>query len=529
MKDFNASKLIILVSVFIILFGNIAFFSNVTNVYPLSAKNILFLFSLAVVFSCAIIFLLSLFCYKYTLKPVLILILMISASASYYMDTFNVVINDDMIDNIFQTNIDEASDLITLKFILYLLFLGIVPSIFIYKLKISYKPAINEFISRLKLFSLSFTVIIAVVLIFGNYYASFFREHKSLRFYANPSYYLYSIGKYIGRSIKSENVPLKKIALDVIIPSTDTHRELVIFVVGETARADRFSLNGYKKETNPYLKKENVISFKHVSSCGTSTSYSVPCMFSIYDRDSYEKSKANNTENVLDVIKRAGGNVIWLDNNSDSKGVATRIEYINYRIPENNTICDIECRDEGMLVNLQSYIDNHPKGDIFIVLHQMGNHGPAYYKRYPAKFEKFKPSCKTNQLENCTEEEVNNSYDNAILYTDYFLSKTINLLKDNNDKFESSLIYMSDHGESLGEKGLYLHGLPYFIAPKEQTHIPAIMWFSQSFDLDIELLKTKVNNEYSHDNLFHTILGLLEIETGVYIKELDIINHKDND
>ena len=224
-------------------------------------------------------------------------------------------------------------------------------------------------------------------------------------------------------SLKNTYMPFKEIATSAYIPSSDAHRKLVIFVVGEAARADRFSLNGYTKKTNPLLEKEQVISFKNVWSCGTSTAHSVPCLFSIYNRDNYDKNKAKHTENALDILKKSGANVLWLDNNSSSKGVADRIETVDYRTPDNNPVCDIECRDVGMLKKLQNYIDERPSGDIFIVLHQMGNHGPAYYKRYPKKFEKFTPVCKTNQFEKCTKKEINNAYDNAILYTDYFLQQ----------------------------------------------------------------------------------------------------------
>jgi len=201
-----------------------------------------------------------------------------------------------------------------------------------------------------------------------------------------------------------------------------------------------------------------------------------------------------------------------------------RVAYKNYRSPNNNPICDVECRDEGMLVGLQEYINSQKHGDILIVLHQRGSHGPAYYKRYPKSFEKFTPTCKTNQLEKYTKDEIGNAYDNSILYTDYFLSKVIKLLKQNTNHFETAMLYLSDHGESLGKNNLYLHGLPYFIAPETQKHIAAIMWFGDSFKIDKDTLKKKAIKRYSQDNLFHTLLGLMEVNTSVYDKNMDIIN-----
>ncbi len=524
-KTIKSYQLIILVAIFFICFDNIRFFSNMLEVYPLGYKNNGFLFSIAWGFTGVIILLLSLVCFKHTIKPLIIFFLLLSSFAGYFMDSYNTVIDDSMIDNILSTDIAESLDLLSLKLILYVTFLGVLPSYLVYKTKLSFGTRWQESIAKIKLFTFTLLSILAAVFIFSDFYSSFFREHKPLRYYANPSYYIFSTGKYIGGLFKQNALVFKTIGKDAYIAEEDNDRELIIFVVGETARADRFSLNGYKRETNPLLKKETLVSFTNFWSCGTSTAISVPCMFSKYTASKYEKSKALATENVLDILKRAGVNVLWLDNNSNSKGVADRVSYQSFRDAEINPICDTECRDVGMLVNLQAYIDEHKQGDILIVLHQMGQHGPAYYKRYPAEFEKFTPVCKTNQLEDCSKEELNNAYDNAILYTDYFLSKVIAFLKKN-DAFEAAMFYVSDHGESLGENGLYLHGLPNFIAPDTQRHVPAVMWLGKNFDdMDIKSLLKKQNRKYSHDNVFHTLLGFMEVDTSVYDEKMDILQN----
>jgi lipid A ethanolaminephosphotransferase len=367
---------------------------------------------------------------------------------------------------------------------------------------------------------------VVLLLSFSKFYTSFLREHKSLRYYTNPIYYIYSVSKYINRTFNNAKIIILPIGKDAQVPINDIDRELIILVIGEAARADRFSLNGYQKETNPLLQKEDVISFTNMYSCGTSTAYSVPCMFSILPRDQYNDNKGASTENLLDVLSHTDNiNIQWRDNNSSSKGVALRVPYYDYKLPEINPVCDVECRDEGMLVGLQKYIDDQKEGDILIVLHQMGNHGPAYYKRYPAAFEKFTPACKSNQLDECSKEEINNAYDNALVYTDYFLAQTIKLLKKNSKQFETAMIYMSDHGESLGEYGIYLHGLPYQMAPESQKHIASIFWFGDSFKIDKKSLRSNSAKQFSHDNLFHTILGLMEVETTIYDKSLNIIQN----
>jgi lipid A ethanolaminephosphotransferase len=431
-----------------------------------------------------------------------------------------------MIQNIIQTNANESLELLSAKMFVYLFLLGILPSYLIYKLDINYESLTQ----KIKTIFVSLAIIISILFLFSKYYTSFFREHKPLRYYTNPTFWIYSMGKFITHTTSNDNIPIKLIGTDAIVTELDgeddNHTELVIMVVGEAARADHFSLNGYEKETNPLLKKENIINFSNVYSCGTATAISVPCMFSIFDKADYSYKKGKTTEDILDVLNHTNYiNILWRDNNSDSKGVASRLKVEDFKTSKTNTICDIECRDEGMLVGLDNYIDKHKDKDILIVLHQMGNHGPSYYKRYPKKFEKFKPVCKTNQLEECSKEEISNAYDNALLYTDYFLSKVISFLKRYDNTYEVAMLYMSDHGESLGENGLYLHGLPYFIAPENQKHIGTMFWFGENMleDIDIEKLKNRQDEKFTHDNLFHTLLGIFEVNSSVYNQKMDIL------
>ncbi len=440
------------------------------------------------------------------------------------MDSYQVVIDDNMIQNIVETNVNESLDLLSLKMIAYLLFLGIFPALFVSKVTVDYSPLKQDLIYKLKVLFAVITIATLLFFSFSKAYLSFIREHKPIRYYTNPLYPIYSSIRYVSRLSQEKTHTFKIISHNAHIPANNRHRKLIIFVVGETARADRFAFNGYARETNPLLKKENIINLPNMSSCGTSTATSVPCLFSLLTRESYDANIAKSMENVLDVLKVAGVNVLWRDNNSDSKGVALRVPFEDYKTSATNPICNPECRDEGILVGLQEYINKVTEKNIFLVLHQMGSHGPAYYKRYPKKFEKFKPVCQTNQLEQCTTEEINNAYDNTILYTDYFLSKVIALLKQNSTQFETAMFYVSDHGESLGEKGLYLHGLPYFMAPKEQTHVAAMMWFGKNYKIEAEKLKQVTAQPYSHDNIFHTLLGLMAVKVSVYDPSLDIIN-----
>jgi lipid A ethanolaminephosphotransferase len=516
-------QLNLLATGFLLIFSNQAFFRNVTESYTPSLYNTAFLLSLGVLLAGLTLLLLTLLDTRFTIRPVLIVLLLVTSLTAYFMDSYNIVIDTVMIQNILQTGRSESMELFGPKLLLYFLLLGVLPAVFVYRVKLADRPPGKMFREKLKIVALILLVIAVQLPVFGKNYASFFREHKTLRYYSNPLTWVYSTGKYLAERGSYHPMGLISLGVDAAIADTDTGRELIIVVLGETLRADHLSLNGYPRNTNPQLSKENIISLTDMSSCGTSTGVSVPCIFSPDGHANFDSDSAGNRENLLDVLTHAGVQVLWRDNNTGSKGVANRIEYQDFTRADLNPVCDTECRDEGMLSGLQDYIVSRKNGDILIVLHQMGNHGPAYYKRYPQAFEQFTPTCKTSQLEDCSSAEINNAYDNAILYTDHFLAGVIRLLKQNDTAFETAMLYVSDHGESLGEHGVYLHGLPYIMAPREQTQVGALLWFGATFDgIDANALQTAAGHHYSHDNIFHTILGLLEINTSVYDSHLDI-------
>ncbi|NOT80152.1 MAG: phosphoethanolamine--lipid A transferase [Bacteriovoracaceae bacterium] len=521
------TKIIFIVSLYFLLFYNFTFFSKTLNVYPWNMENAYSLFTLTMVLYFVTNLVLNVLRLKSTLKGFLIALFFLSTTAAYVMDSYGSVIDDVMLVSVLHTDTKESLELLTLKFGVYFFFLFLIPSFLIYKVKIIVAPFRVEFISRLKSIGLSLLVIFVMIISAGKFYAHFFRTQKVLRYYTNPTYYIYSMGKLASTAFKKSQKPFTPIGLDAKMP-LEQKKKLFIFVIGETARRDRFSLNGHTNKTNPLLEKEKVLSFKNVTSCGTLTAVSVPCIFSNLGRSQFSVDDATSRENLIDVLNHTKMvNILWRDNNSTSKGVADRVKFEDYKSKNLNTLCDkVECRDLGMLVGLQEHINSVKEPNIVIVLHQIGNHGPAYFKRYPKEYEVFKPVCLTSELSRCTNAQIENTYDNAILYTDYFLAQVISLLKNNSKEFDTSMLYVSDHGESLGENGVYLHGLPYMIAPKAQIEIPLIMWFGEGQDrqIDLKKLESKINNEYSHDNLFHTVLGLLKVKTEVYDQKKDILD-----
>ena len=505
---------IFLVVVFVMSTANAALFSHIVDLYPWTLQNAPFLVSLTLFFSVltALFFMTVSFGRKG--RWLIALLLMLSAQAAYYMDNFGVLMDVVMIDNIVNTDIKEVEGLMSIGMVVRLLVFGVLPA----WLVMQYWPQVSNvkaaFRARVKCILLLILALVVLILPFTAGYTSFIREHKITRFYANPTYPVYSLIKYAVIQLTAEQArDIKRIAVDAHMNAHDAKNELIIMVVGETARADRFSLNGYHRETNPLLSKEAIVNFTNVSSCGTSTSVSVPCMFSELGRKDYEKDKALNQENALDILARNGVQVLWRDNNSSSKGVATRVKYEDFKTPTLNPVCEGECRDIGMLNGLDQYIAANKGKDMMIVLHQMGNHGPEYYRRYPKAFAKFQPMCMTGELRDCSQEEIDNSYDNAILYTDYFLSEVIQLLKKYDGEYETAMLYVADHGESLGEHGVYLHAAPYIMAPEAQTHVPAILWVGQHFDYQLDQVKPYQDYPLSHDDLFCTFLIGFELDT----------------
>jgi len=526
-NSISKTRLILYTSIFLVLFDNYSFFNNLLGVYHLDA-NVGFVVSTVLVLLSLVVLIFTLLSSKWTTKSMLMIVVLISSMASYFMNTYHVVIDSTMMRNALQTNLHESMDLFSLKQVFYFILLGLLPAYVIYRTPIKHSSLKEELWQKLKVISISLVVILFSLFLFSKYYTSFFREHKPLRYTVNPIYWMYSIGKYINLTYDNKPIVLKKMGLNAGIEDENRSKKLLIMVVGEAARADHFSLNGYKKETNPKLKKEDIINFSNVYSCGTATAISVPCMFSLLDRNDYSYKRGRSQENVIDVLKHTKKvALLWRDNNSDSKGVALRVKYEDYKTPTKNTVCiEGECRDVGMLVGLNDFISKQKNKDILIVLHQMGNHGPAYYKRYTKKYEKFTPVCKTNQLEECSKEEIANAYDNAILYTDTFLSKVITLLKRHDKTHQTAMLYMADHGESLGENGLYLHGLPYFMAPDAQKHIASILWLGKQSkeNLDIKHLQKISKQNLSQDNLADSILGFFKVKTNVYRPNMDIFH-----
>lgn len=509
-------RLLWLVTLWLMLFDNLALVQQLNQLFPWNGHQAGLLASLCVFFTGVTMLWLLLIAHGKHARWLLATIVFTSAIAGFYMHTYSIIIDTVMLNNLLSTDHQEILGLLSWQMCVFVSLFGVLPALWlVWKAPAHYFVA-EPFRRRLAHVGGLSLVLLVCVLPQTAGYASFIREHKLVRMYANPTFTHYSLLKWsIQQMAEAPIKTMTHTAQDATHMVSSQKHELIIMVVGETARYDRFALNGYHRPTNPRLSQEQVVSFAHVASCGTSTGVSVPCMFSRFGRKHYNPEIAKHTENALDVLHQQGVSVLWRDNNSDSKGVAVRLPYENFQSPTLNPTCDTECRDIGMLSGLGQYIAKHRDQDIMIVLHQMGNHGPEYYRRYPKAFEQFKPVCRQSDLSQCTQAEIDNAYDNAILYTDYFLSEVIKLLKRYDDSHETAMLYVADHGESLGEHGFYLHAAPYMMAPKEQTHVPAILWLGQHFDYQLSQVQPYKASPLSHDDLFCTLLTAYELKSEV--------------
>ncbi len=523
---------IILFSIYISVFLNLAFYRQAYSLIPLNElKNILFLFSMPLVAFSVINIVVTIASFLWLDRITIALFIFVSATAQYFIQHYGIILDRSMITNMVDTTPAESMALLTPKMIVVIFFTGIFMAV------LAFWPAFKKSVPVWKgVLERALSLVISVVLIaviamlFYKDYASLFRNNHELVKSLSPSNFIAASLSYYNHRERA-NLPLVKIGEDAHqLPHmlNGPKKNLTILVVGETSRAANFSLGGYSRPTNPLLAEDDVVYFPDVSSCGTSTAVSVPCMFSNMPRKHYDDALASHQEGLLDIIQRAGLSVLWNENDAGCKGACERIPNQDMTALNLPGMCiKGECYDEVLFHGLEEYI-KQLQGNGLIVLHTIGSHGPTYNHRYPPAFRKYTPTCETNQIQECSQDQLINTYDNTILYADYIVDKAIELLKAHQDEFTTSLVYLSDHGESLGEKGVYLHGLPYAIAPEAQTRVPLLIWLSpdyqQRYAVDYKCLSQQATTQkYSQDNLFSTMLGITGVQTREYVSSDDIV------
>jgi lipid A ethanolaminephosphotransferase len=535
-KPIRLARFNLMLAIWLGLVLNFSFYQNIHQLTPHSNFKAWALLATTVLVVIGFYYLvLQWLIWKWNAKILASILIILGGFSAYFVNSLGVVITPDQIQNMLQTDVREIRDLWSIRLIIWTLVFVIFPLFIVWILKIQPVSLGRQLLLKSLSSVLSLGLILSLLFCFYVDYAAIFREHRDLKGMISPQNSIASTLSYYKKKAPKANLPLVTFGEDAhLLQQTQMQSKpkLMVLVVGETARAESFALNGYARNTNPELSKLQVINFNQVSSCGTATAVSVPCMFSGMTRQNYDEQLASHREGLLDIAQRTGYQVTWIDNNSGCKGACNRIQ--NYQIPTQlkQKWCDAEgeCFDEILVDSLKDYLSHLDKNNQkpqLIVLHQMGSHGPAYFKRSKSPYQPFQPTCNTNAIQGCSADELKNtSYDNSIVYTDYVLAQMIKTLQDQK-QYQTGFWYLSDHGESTGEHGLYLHGAPYGIAPTQQTHVPMLMWFSEYWQQyntqQVNCLKAQTGKMLSQDNLFPSLLSLLGIKTQVIEAKNDML------
>ncbi|PPE74573.1 phosphoethanolamine transferase [Solimonas fluminis] len=522
------NTLLMLVVAYLALTQNLSFFRAVAASLPAPAgpQEWRIMGSVAVALVVLLGLALAPLAWRRTLKPALVVFLVTAAVCSYFMDRFGTVIDRSMLVNVARTDRHEAGDLLQFSLFLHVALQGLLPALLVMRWPLRWEGAGTELLRRLMLVGALIVMLLGVFLPHQHELMIWGRIHRDVRVYVNPTFPLHAVKRYVQDILpKGPRLPPQPIATDAVRSTAVSSRPLlVVLVVGETTRAANFQLNGYGRETTPRLAKiPGLVNFPNVSACGTYTAESVPCMFSIDDRGVFSRGREEKQENLVDLLKRVGVKIGWLDNDSGCQNVCKRVGMVSLDATEDPLLCENgECRDGILLRDLPQQFPG--VGAKLLVLHTKGSHGPAYYKRYPESARAFTPDCRDANVQRCTREELVNAYDNTIVYIDQVLSDLVAKLEAQQGRMDSVMIYVSDHGESLGENGTYLHGLPWKLAPEEQRQVPMVAWFSrgapQALGLDLGCVGQAAALPRTHDDVFSTMLGLFSVRTRAYeVKE----------
>ena len=460
-------------------------------------------------------------------RPVLAALLILGAVASYYQDTLGATIDRDMIQNAMTTTVTESKHLITLPFVTHVVMFGVLPAAFVLFVPVRRAPLLRAGLGWVAALVFYFAIFAGSLVSDAKDLMTAGREHQEVITAIQPFTPARALYRYSTMMLKKPTVvaELGRDARPGPRLAAADKPVLVVIWAGETARAQNWGMNGYERDTSPELRKRGVVDFTDVTSCGTATATSLPCMFSHLTRSDYSFDGGLSNENLLDVMAHAGFKVEWWDNNTGDKDIAKRQTASFIKTRATPEYCARgECID-GIFLDLIREKAATITQNTVLVLHQIGSHGPSYFLRFPADKAAYTPFCETPEVVKCSTEDLRNAYDNTILYTDWVMAQSIDILNAA-DRVIPMMFYVSDHGESLGEGGLYLHGAPWFMAPQEQIKVPMVLWmadrFQQSLGIDQACLAKLSDTPLSHDNMFSSILGLADVQTSVRVADLDM-------
>ena len=431
-------------------------------------------------------------------KCILAFMFIADAISLYFINSYEVLITDKMMGNVYNTQFSEASGFFSISAVLYVLFLGVVPCLYLFMQKVEY-GSFKRFLANI---GAGLGIVLAVALGHMKNWPWIDRNSTELGSLLMPWSYTVNTFRYY-------SAEKKRNAKEILLPDTAINsdsRDVCVLIIGESARRDHFSLYGYERETNPYTVKDSVTALIADASA-TYTTAGVKAIL--------EHAPVNKLHEILpNYLNRAGVDVSWRTSNWGEPPVHIekyyKVKDLKERFPEAD-----DRYDSILLEGLKEDILASDKAKTLVVLHTNTSHGPTYYKKYPSDFEIFTPVCTTVEMSKADHQELMNAYDNGIIYTDWLIHSVIEILKEIPDS-RTCMLYVSDHGESLGENNLYMHGVPMSMAPKEQIEIPFIVWDSD------EETTIKPLEKVGHYHVFHSILNFMGIDSPIYDEDKNI-------
>ncbi len=450
-----------------------------------------------------LIYYLLMFLGRFVGKCILAFLFIVDAISFFFIVTYNVWITDKMMGNVFNTRYSEASGFFTWQALLYILLLGIIPCFFVFAKKVNYGGWKGLFVNV----GVSFAVLLAVIGV--NAKNTLWIDDNSTEIGSLIMPWSCTVNS-IRYHVKEKNRNRKEILLPDAKIATES-KDVCLLIIGESARSMNFSLYGYEKKTNPYTENDNV----HALIAEASDTYTTAGVKAILDH----KPTSKLYEILPNYLNRIGVDVTWRTSNWGEPPVHIEKYYKVQDVKRMYPQAAENKFDEVLLEGLKEEILASEKDKVLVILHTSTSHGPTYNTKYPKEFEVFTPVCQTVEAAKSNKEELVNAYDNSIVYTDWLIHSAIEILRDIPQR-RSCMIYVSDHGESLGEGGLYMHGVPAGIAPREQLDIPFIVWTSD------ESISIDTKDKVGHYHVFHSVMGFLGVESPIYDKKMDVFSFK---
>lgn len=498
-----------IVSIINLVLFNIPFFKFAVSHNSLSGFPLLFLMGSLVVVMLALNFMmtyLAVYLLKLAGRILVAILTLVSAVAEYFVFTYGVMMDEIMLGNVFNTRYSEASGFISWTLILYFVLCGVLPALFILLQPIDYESG--------KKFGISCggSLGLILLLILAN-----FKQTLWIGQYDTELGGLIMPWSYVVNTCRIISINHSKNEEEILLPDgalTDQEKTAVVLVIGESARKANFQLYGYGRETNPQLSRQPDLHVLQAQSCGTYTTAGCRAIL--------EPENSGKLYEILpNYAYRTGVDVVWRTYNWGQPPVHVP-EFMNDKDLAKIYPDARRKYDELLYTGLRERIEKSDRDKVLVVLHTNSSHGPEYYERYPKEFEHFTPVPSNVEESNKELDKLVNAYDNTIVYTDHLLSSLIDTLR-NMEGWNTAMVYISDHGESLGENGLFMHGLPMNMAPKTQYEIPFLVWLSSDF----RTLKADLPETVDQHYIFHSVIDLLSIQSPAYKEELDIFSLPD--